>query len=137
MIPSVPELTEALEASIMAVSIAKLGRLNDDSVLIRESLKFYVQGLWELQKALWDSKLMYQNETLAACMTLITYEVVECPDKSIDGFVSHLKGCAKIFESKGPKSYDSDFGHQLFLSFRLIEVCASLAWRIESLSTCP
>lgn len=127
MIVALPELTAALEASIMAVSTAELGRLNENQVLIQESLKFYIQGLWELQRALWDPKLMHKNETLAACMALIIYEVIECPDKRLDGWASHMKGCAKMFELKGPKAYDSDFGHQLFLSFRVIEVCPSFS----------
>jgi hypothetical protein len=125
MIPALPESTIALETSMLAVSTAKLGRLNDNQVLIHESLRLYVQGLWELQKALWDPKLMHNNETLAACMALIVYEVVECPDKTLDGWVSHMRGCAKMFELKGPGAYDSDFGHQLFLSFRVIEVFPS------------
>lgn len=88
MLPTLPTVTTALECAILAVSTAKLGRLDDNEVLIRESLKFYVQGLWELQKALWNPKLMYKDETLAACMALIMYEVVECPDKSLDGWAS-------------------------------------------------
>ena len=106
----------------MAVSTAKLGRLYGDTVLLHESLKFYVQGLWQLQKALWDPHLMHQNETIAACMALILYEVVECPDKTLDGWASHMRGCAKMVELRGPEAYNSDFGHQLFLSFRVIEV---------------
>jgi hypothetical protein len=128
MISALPELTNALEASMMAVSTAKLGRLEDNQVLLRESLKFYVQGLWELQKALWDPNLMHKNETLAACMALIMYEVIECPDEKLDGFFSHMKGCAKMFELKGPTAYHSDFGHQLFLSFRVGEVFRSFTF---------
>ncbi|KAG0649459.1 hypothetical protein D0Z07_4106 [Hyphodiscus hymeniophilus] len=129
MIATVPEFTPALEASIMSVSTAKLGRLNGNPLLVRESLKFYIQGLWELQKALWHPRLMYKNETLAACLSLIMYEVVECPGKSIDGWASHMRGCAKMFELKGPTAYDSDFGHQLFLSFRVIEIQQAFAER--------
>lgn len=124
-IPALPQLSSALEAAILAVSTAKLGRLNDNPVLLHESLKFYVQGLWELQKALWDPGLMHKDETLAACMALIMYEVVECPDRTIDAWANHMRGCAKMFELKGANSYGSDFGYQLFLSFRIIEVCHS------------
>jgi hypothetical protein len=123
MLPTLPNFTSALEASILAVSTAKLGRLSESPVLIHESLKFYVQGLWELQKALWDPTLMGKDETLAACMAMIMYEVVECPNSTIDAWAGHMKGCAKMFELKGPKAYGSDFSHALFLSFRVIEVC--------------
>lgn len=125
MLPALPDFTTALESSILAVCTAKLGRLHNNEVLLHESLKFYVKGLWELQKALWDPKLMYRDETLASCMALIMYEVVECPDQNINGWINHAKGCAKLFELKGPNSYGSNFGHRLFLSFRLLEVCIS------------
>jgi hypothetical protein len=122
MLPTLPDITTALEASLLATCTARLGRFNNDPVLVRESLKLYTQGLRELQKALWDPKLMYRDETAAACMLLIFYEVYECPNQTIAGWLSHMKGCAKLFELKGPNAYDSEFGHQLFLTFRLIEV---------------
>jgi hypothetical protein len=122
MLPFLPDLTTALETSVLAICTATLGRKNNNPVLVRESLKFYIQGLWELQRALWDPKLMYRDETLAACMMLIFYEVSECPDKTIAGWLSHMSGCAKLFELRGPDAYDSELGHQLFLSFRLLEV---------------
>lgn len=121
-LPMLSDYTKALEASILAIATAKLGRVNENEVLLRESLKFYVTGLWELQKALWDPKSMYKDDTLAACMALIMYEVVECPDKTVMAWAAHMKGCAKIFELKGPDAYTSDFSYELFLSFRVIEV---------------
>jgi hypothetical protein len=122
MLPSLPDFTTALEAAILAICTAKLGRVHNDSNLVRESLKFYIQAIWELQKALFDPKLMYKDGTLAACLLLIMYEVLECPDHTINAWTRHLKGCATLFESRGPKAYASEFGHQLFLSFRQVEV---------------
>lgn len=127
LLPGHPTYTTALEAAILAVCTAKLGRMNNDRSLVHESLKFYIQGLWELQKALWDSNLMYKDETAAACMCLIMYEVIECPDKNLKGWTGHMKGCARLFELRGPKAYNSEFGHRLFISFRQIEVSVSLA----------
>ncbi|KAF4633072.1 hypothetical protein G7Y89_g5055 [Cudoniella acicularis] len=137
MIPSLPNITTALEASILAVCTAKLGRINNDSHLVRESLKFYIQGLWELQKALWNPRLMYRDETLAACMALMIYEVIECPDQNIEGWSNHINGCRRLFELRGPKAYRSDFGHQLFLSFRHIEIQQSLAERRSTFFSKP
>jgi hypothetical protein len=120
--PMLPDYTKALETSILAIATANLGRVSENKVLIHESLKYYVSGLWELQKALWDPELMYKDDTLAACMALITYKVSECPDKTFMAWATHMKGCAKMFESRGPDAYGSDFGHELFVSFRVIEV---------------
>jgi len=122
MLPTLPSFTPSLEASILAVCISSLGRLNNDQGLIRESLKFYVQGLWELQKALWDPKVAYKEENLAACMCLVIYEAVECPDKNLTGWINHVKGLAYLFKLRGPTAYSTDFSHELLLSFRQIEV---------------
>jgi hypothetical protein len=121
-LPSLPGLTPALETSVLALCTATIGRVNSNQALVHESLKFYTQGLWELQRALRDPKLMYEDETLAACMMLVTYEVTECPDQNITGWLNHMKGCSKLFELREPKSYNSDFSHKLFASFRLLEV---------------
>lgn len=114
--------TKALEMSILAVSLASLGRQHDDPGLVRQGLKYYGQGLWELQKALWDPKLMYKDETLAACMALSTYELVECPAESRFGLLCHMNGCARLIQSRGAESHCSALGRQLFLAFRLDEV---------------
>jgi hypothetical protein len=106
----------------MAICTVGLGRQYNNPALVHESLKFYTQGLRELQKALWDPKLMHRDEICASCVTLIMYEVIECPDKNIVGWESHMKGCAKLFELKGASAFQSDFGHQLFLAWRIMEV---------------
>jgi hypothetical protein len=122
LIPTLPDITSALEASILAVCTSKLGRANGDMILVRESLKFYTQGLWELQKALWDPKLMYREETLAACLSLIIYELFECPEHTINAWLSHSKGCSKLLEMRGPKAYDTEFAHELFVTMQHLEV---------------
>jgi hypothetical protein len=122
MLPAHPEFTTALEATVLAICTARLGRLNNDHALVNESLKFYIQGLWELQKALYSPDLMYKDETAASCMALVAYEVIECPDRTITAWVKHVHGCAKLFKLRGPKAYSSEFGHELFLAFRQMEV---------------
>jgi len=122
LVPTLPDITSALEASILAVSTSRLGRVNGDMILVRESLKFYTQSLWELQKALWDPKLMYREETLAACLSLIIYELYECPEHTINAWLNHSKGCSKLLEMRGPKAYDTEFAHELFVTLHHLEV---------------
>jgi len=123
LLPSHPDFTTALEATVLAICTAKLGRVHKDPALVHESLKFYIQGLWELQKALYSPGLMYKDETAASCMALVAYEVMECPDHTVAGWIKHTQGCSKLFELRGPKAYSSEFGHELFLAFRQLEVC--------------
>jgi hypothetical protein len=128
LVAELPEMTTALEASVLAMSTAKVGRLNNDPVLVKASLNSYVEGLWELQKALWDPKLMYRDETLAACMALWMYEVMECPSETLSGWISHFGGCQRLVQLRGPDAHSSALGHQVFLAFRTTAVspfCAS------------
>jgi hypothetical protein len=82
-------------------------------------MKLYGQGLRELQHALWSPKLMYKDETLAACMALAMYEVVECPAQSRGGWVTHSNGCARLIQLRGAEAHTSNLGHHLFLSSRI------------------
>ena len=91
-------LTKALDTSLLALCTAQLGRLHDDPVLIETSLRSYTQSLREVQKALWDPSLMYHDETLAACLLLSMYEVLECPAKSTRGWTSHFDGCTRLVQ---------------------------------------
>jgi hypothetical protein len=99
-LPERPTLTVASETSILAVCIARIGRLNTDQVLRQEGLKLYTRGLCELQRALWNPKFMYREETLAACMALTMYELHECPSKSGGAYVrlTHNHGAMKLLQ---------------------------------------
>lgn len=138
LVAELPEMTTALEASVLAMSTAKVGRLNNDPVLVKASLHSYVEGLGELQKALWDPKLMYRDETLAACMALWMYEVIECPSETLSGWISHFGGCQRLVQLRGPEAHSSALGHQVFLAFRTTAVspfCLSSLPQTRQLTT--
>lgn len=63
LVPELPDLTKALDTAILALSSVRLGRNNNDKNLIIESKRLYVEGLRDLQNALWDPKLMYRDES--------------------------------------------------------------------------
>lgn len=65
----------ALGLSMAAVSLLVVGSSTSNPALSVEGSRKYGQTLWELQKALWDERLMYKDETLAACNALLLYEV--------------------------------------------------------------
>jgi Fungal specific transcription factor domain len=119
LLPEMPTLTVALETSILAVCTARIGRLNADQVLLQEGLRLYTRGLCELQKALWNPKLMYREETLAACMALTMYELQECPAKSGGGYVTHNAGAMKLIQLRGAGAHTEGLAHLIFLAFRL------------------
>lgn len=121
-LPALPQMSKALEVSALAFCTAKLGRRYNDESLVRESLKVYVDGLRQLQKALWDPKAMFEDDTIGACLLLAMYEIFECPAQSRNGYKSHYDGCARLVQMRGPSAHASGLGHSIFLSFRHIGV---------------
>ena len=123
LVPELPTPTKALDISTMAFCMASLGRRNDDLVMLKDSLGLYVQGLHEVQRALWDPQLIYRDETLAACMALAIYEQFECPAANRRAHASHHDGIAKLIELRGAEAHSYGLGHQIFLAFRTHNVC--------------
>ena len=76
---NVPTESPALNQALAAVSLSVVGRATNNPTLVFESSRKYGQALWELQRALWNERLIYRDETLAACMALVLYEVSPLP----------------------------------------------------------
>lgn len=127
LLPFLPVEVKALESATAALSTAALGRLHCSPVLVRESLRLYTQGLRELQIALYSRKLMHQTGTLAACMALTMYEILECPDNKADGYASHCQGILALIRSRGVSAHTSFVDHSLFLGARFFGVSLFLA----------
>ncbi|EXJ80167.1 hypothetical protein A1O1_08309 [Capronia coronata CBS 617.96] len=118
-LPIMPHMNLALEVSMMALCVAKLSDVYHDPTLRYESLRLYHRGIHQLQKALWDPKLMYHEQTLAACIALATYEMSQCPNESKQGYVSHTSGCEKLIQLRGPDAHTDGLAHQVFVQFRI------------------
>jgi hypothetical protein len=121
-IPGLLHTTPALEVSMMALCLAKLGDLHHDEGLTYESLKLYRRALHELQLALWDPALMLDDQTLTACVALGMYEMSQCPNRSKNGYVSHTLGCRRLVQIRGPEAHMDGLGHAVFIHFRIQEV---------------
>lgn len=118
LLPQLSLRAPALEASILAIAAAVLGRQRNDRDLISASLKFYTSALQKLQKSLWDPDMMYDDEILAACLCLGLYEVIECPGECQQAYYNHCKGCMKLIENRGASRHISGIAHELFLGLR-------------------
>ena len=67
--------TEALTQALLALSIVRRGRINNDNTLLYEGRNIYSQALRLLQKDLYDLQRVGQEETLAATRVMALYEV--------------------------------------------------------------
>ncbi|KAH0847032.1 C6 zinc finger domain protein [Fonsecaea pedrosoi] len=125
-VPRLPDLTPALEISMMALAVAKLGEVYRDEGLVHESLKLYREALREVQIALWDRNLMLHDQTLAACVALGMYEMSQCPNQSKHGYISHTLGCQKLIQLRGAEAHTDGLGHSIFVHFRIQGILYSL-----------
>lgn len=123
-IPSLPYLTPAMETSIMAMCFAKLADFNGDERLRFEGLQLYHRALRELQLALLDPELLYDEQTLGACVALTHYELSQCPSDSMEPYMNHVAGCEKLLQIRGPERHKDGLAHKIFTHFRVQGVSA-------------
>ncbi|KPI41419.1 uncharacterized protein AB675_9127 [Cyphellophora attinorum] len=100
------------------VSGTTLAHAHDGMVFRQQSLSAYTTGLWHLQRALWSPAEMYEDTTLAACLVLALYELLECPAGSRVGYLAHQNGAARLVQLRGPAAHREAFAHSLFVAFR-------------------
>ncbi len=120
-----------LSTAILCLSTARLAKKKADQSLTQESLVLYTNGLWQVQKALWDPEQMYSDATLAACLLLSLYELYECPAGDKGGYISHCDGCARLVQMRGPLRHTEGLGHTLFLAFRMQGILQALERHTE------
>lgn len=144
----------ALQEAVSAIAASIIGRQYDNRDLVNESLRFYTNGLRELQKSLWDTGVMYDDEILAICLCLGLYEAMECPGDARQAYYNHCKACLRLVEARGAHRHMSGVAHELFRGIRaqgvslspergkykvvkLSEVCRlCLVWRTTFLVSC-
>jgi hypothetical protein len=125
-----------LEKAALALSAAVTGRCHNDAELLHESLRLYTQGLKGLQHAL-KSRLVTDDETLATCLALSLYEIIEAPGESRRGFHNHTNGCLQLVKLRGIEAHQSSLGHRLFASLRAQGVSVASSSSLPSPSPPP
>ncbi|KAL2419375.1 hypothetical protein ABEF95_009140 [Exophiala dermatitidis] len=136
-LPTIPKMSPALEIATMALCMAKMSDVHNDSVLRHESLELYHRGLLQLQKALWDPEQMYDEQTLAACVALASYELSQCPNNSRHGYIIHTAGCEKLIRLRGPEAHKDGLAHQIFVQYRVQGILYALNQRQPTFLTEP
>lgn len=112
----------ALALALTALFSARVGSCNGDENLVAQSHLIYVSALQELQNALFSPPDRLSDETLATCITLLTYELTDRPTGPPSGFPTHLKGAIALLKHRGPSSIISPLSFSLFLTLRSLSV---------------
>jgi hypothetical protein len=118
LVLELPTLTPALENAVLALCTVRLGRYNDHKALVYESLSLYTSSLRELRLAVLNPTTRCDEQTIAACMALTTYEVLECPGRTVEGYTSHYNGTMKLVQLRGANAHNSGLARSVFQSLR-------------------
>lgn len=70
------ERSKALQVSLQALAMTRVGRAAANDTLVAQGRVVYGMALRELQVALWDKRLAVADDTLAAARALAFYEVI-------------------------------------------------------------
>jgi hypothetical protein len=89
----------------------------------------YHKGLVSLRSAITQPSAALSDAVLAACLSLMDYEIFECPDLHMMPYRWHRDACAKIIKLRGPERHQSGAGHELFLRFRIHAILDALESR--------
>ena len=112
----------SLSSAPLACYSSWLGRREKNPYLVEASQRLYVQGLKEVQEAVNDPKTALRDETFSACLSLIVYEALECPDRSQRGYDVHVDGCSRLVKLRGASLHQEGASHAVFRAFRFIGV---------------
>ncbi|KAH8900710.1 hypothetical protein GQ53DRAFT_740655 [Thozetella sp. PMI_491] len=130
--PYLESLTPSLEAAVLAICAGRLGKQKNIDDLQRKSFTFYGSSLNELQKAIDHPTLRYQDQTLASCLALTTYEFMGTPEERTAGYVAHFNGAIKLLRYRGPMAHASGLAHSTFKAIRTHAIFYSLNYRTTS-----
>ncbi|MCJ1308126.1 hypothetical protein MMC25_001778 [Agyrium rufum] len=134
---SIARPTSALRLALSALSVTKIGRMHNDEALIKQGSNCYVLGLREIQIALLNEQLMWNEETLAASRALANFELYESTTNSPQAWSSHQSGSARLIELRGPQRYSTLLASAILDDFRYSSMIHSIQTRRACFLSAP
>jgi hypothetical protein len=119
MLPVVTNCRPALENALLAVCMARLGRMDDNPDMVGNSLTFYTSALKELRNSFKTEEGRLHDHTLAAVMSLTMYEFTECPERKVNGYFAHVDGAMELLRLRGPDAHTEGMAHSVFFGLRI------------------
>ncbi|KAF4499232.1 C6 zinc finger domain containing protein [Fusarium agapanthi] len=126
-LPNIAPLKPEMEYAILALSTAALEQDGDLGHGRGQSLKLYTRGLYELQKAIHDPQMRFDDQTLAACVLLGMFEFSECPGRSVSAYMRHYQGAMALLQLRGPEQHIGGLAHDVFQVLRMHTAFQGLA----------
>ncbi|KAH8895958.1 hypothetical protein GQ53DRAFT_743897 [Thozetella sp. PMI_491] len=129
--------TPVLESALSAFFSSRIAWKQGDKGLMFESRKIYARGLQLLRTAIHDPQTRVLDETIAACMLLLYYELLGAPGSGPRSFGIHKRGAMALLLQRGPEACTSPLGLSIFISLRAQAVYAGLINRHDTIFSRP
>ena len=105
-----------LDTSVRAVTLAHLGRLQNNDVYLNESRPYYGKALRLLNASLLDDTKGLSSQTLSATILLSFYEMFSSEEN--ESWIRHAGGAGTLMRIRGPWKHRHGFDREIYLSFR-------------------
>lgn len=150
-----PSSLPALQNSIAAFASAQIGRQHNDMNVIAQSMQLYLRSLEHLRNAIANPKARMSDETLAACLALGVYELLENPavkarlgsvdaeaqvqqrPASTSAYSKHMAGAMMLLKLRGPDGNNTPLAHSLFLGLRRQVIITTLIKHSDTFLSSP
>ncbi|KAI9723188.1 MAG: hypothetical protein M1828_004291 [Chrysothrix sp. TS-e1954] len=123
----------ALQLSLRALALTKIGRLHEDSNLIIQGQADHVRSLQAIQRCLYDVHTSGSDDTLAACRSVMMFELFESSTGAVDGWNNHLHGLTRLMMLRGPASPSSALAKALVSDIKYLNMIYSVQYGRPSL----
>lgn len=122
-LPPLTGTNPLLDASVRAVTLVHIGRLNNSEPFVMESRPYYGQALRLLNKTLQDKQKGVQNETLCAVILLSFYEMFASDNN--DSWIRHAGGVSALMRARGPARHRHGLDREIYLAYRYMLIIES------------
>jgi hypothetical protein len=71
--------SDLFDFAVSATALTRCGQVDQNGQIIYQGTSQYVKAIKALQQSLKNSRMMYEDQTLAVCILLSAYEVRQIP----------------------------------------------------------
>ncbi|KAF2798109.1 hypothetical protein K505DRAFT_371984 [Melanomma pulvis-pyrius CBS 109.77] len=129
--------SDKLRCALLALSISKIGRANQDRAMIERGMELYGKSLSQVTSQLRRQAGFDSMEMLVTCRLLALYEQLNDTTTSAQNWHGHVNGLLHIVKLLPPEVYSVRPKHDMFLEARYDGAVAALVNRKSTFLSSP
>ncbi|KAK2846404.1 hypothetical protein FQN49_005752 [Arthroderma sp. PD_2] len=133
----ISHINSTLRDALLALGLARVGKLTQDSRIMHKSQQFYSSALNKLYQKIKKNPVRLDDESLAGVVYLSIYEAIEGSPMRGLGWTSHTDGATRLIKLQPCSSEWTEFRKKLFLGLRFFAVIRAICSRQPSFLASP